>query len=199
MRLDSRINSFCTIMKRWMSLAFMALLPLCVCPVTLSCSDLTLNEVEGSSFLLENSRVALEDAGYLEKGFDGEIAIGCYGRRGDEERVSDCITVLIPKDGYSLENNRLVFHNSFKAKVRFCTTFYESNGHAVTSVHLQQEAKVHTSGKISNDTEKDFFQAWNKYSGPISLSFTLDDGSKVRLKMNTVTVKETGPLVSGWL
>ena len=197
--LDSRNIPNRTIMKRWISLAFMALLPLCVCAITLSCSDLTLNEVEGSYFLLEESHVQLEDKGYLQNGFEGEIALGCYGNRGEDENVKDCITVLIPADGYALNNNRLTFRNSFKAKVRFCTTFYESNGHAVTGVHLQQETRVHVSGTLSNNTASDFFQPRNVYSGPVSVSFTLDDGSKVRLKMNTVTVQETGSLIAGWL
>ena len=184
-------------MKRSISVAIASVIALCVSAICVSCSDLTINEVEGSYFLQENTRVVLEDAGYLEKGFDGEIAMGCYGRRGDEE--SDCVSVLIPKDGYSLDNNRLVFHNSFKAKVRFSTTFYESNGHALTFVHLQQETKVHASGKVANDTAKDFFQVGNVYQGPVSFSFTLDDGTRVRLQMRTVTVKETGHLNAGWL
>jgi len=186
-------------MKRWMSLAFMALLPLCVCTVTISCSDLTLNEVEGSYFLREDSNVALEEKGYLQNGFEGEIALGCYGNRREEGDVKDCITILIPADSYTLKNNRLNFRNSFKAKVRFCTYHYEHNGHSIVGVHLQQETKVHVSGTLSNNTASDFFQPRNVYSGPLSVSFTLDDGSKVRLKMNTVTVQETGSLIAGWL
>ena len=67
------------------------------------------------------------------------------------------------------------------------------------AIHFQQNVKVHVSGTVTNDTGNDFFQVGNVYSCPVSVSFTLEDGTPVRLKMNTVTVSDETTLTEGWL
>lgn len=163
----------------------------------LSCSKAPLNEVDGSYFYRNNTRVEFEDKGYIiQDYFTGNIAIACYNAPKVKGRMRDCIKILIPQSCYTLTNNRLTFRHSFDAKIGL---FSESGDRdKLVFHHLQQKAKVHLSGTITNDTGQDFFQLGNVYYSPVSVSFSLDDGSDIRLRMNTVTVVQDQGLYVVW-
>lgn len=164
-----------------------------------ACSKAPLNEAEGSYFLHENTSVVFEDQGYMLKDLEGNISIACFSGPKVIGEERDCINILVPKDRYSLNNNRLTFRSSFDADIRFFSKHYEYGGHAIVFVHFQQNTRVHISGSITNDTSNDMFQEGAVYPCPVSISFTLEDGTPIRLKMNTVTVSDEMTLIDGWL
>lgn len=98
-----------------------------------------------------------------------------------------------------MSNNKLTFRNSFKAKVRFITELPEGGGHTLIHNYLQQYTEVYLDGKITNNTKQDFWEVDNVFYNPISLSFSLEDGSRVRLGMNSMTVVDDYNLLTGWL
>ena len=174
------------------------LLALCIF-TCLACTKAPLNETEGSYFLHENTRVEFEDKGYMIKDLEGNISIACFSGPKVIGEERDCINILVPKDRYTLKNNRLTFRSSFDSKIRFFTKFYEYGGHATVYIHFQQNTRVHISGAITNDTSNDMFQEGAVYPCPVSISFTLEDGTPIRLKMNTGTVSDEMTLIGGWL
>ncbi len=164
--------------------------------LTVSCSKAPLNEVDGSYFYHENTHVVFEDKGYLTKDSEGNIYIACYGAPQTKGEERDCLNILIPKNGYRLNGNSLFFRDSFDTKIRF---FSKNSGEDVLFIHLQQNTRVCFSGTVTNKTENDFFHAGNVYNGSVSLSFSLDDGTRIRLQMNTMTITDDPTLFSGWL
>ena len=164
-----------------------------------SCSKAPLNEADGSYFYQENTQIVFEDKGYMLKDLDGNLSIACFDGPKVLGEERDCINILVPKNCFTLSDDRLSFHNSFDAKIRFFTKLYEHEGYAVVHIHFQQNVRVHISGSIINDTGNDFFQTGNAYPCSISLSFSLEDGSKIRLQMNTMTVSDEQTLTGGWL
>ena len=167
--------------------------------VLVSCSKAPLNEVDGSFFYRENTRVEFEDKGYMIKDSNGDLAIACYSGPKVIGEKRDGINILIPPSCYSLSNNKLTFRNSFKAKVRFITELPEGGGHTLIHNYLQQYTEVYLDGKITNNTKQDFWEVDNVFYNPISLSFSLEDGSRVRLGMNSMTVVDDYNLLTGWL
>lgn len=171
---------------------------LIVCSLA-SCTKAPLNETDGSYFLHENTRVEFEDKGYMIKDLEGNISIACFSGPKVIGEERDCINILVPKDRYTLKNNRLTFRSIFDSKIRFFTKFYEYGGHATVYHHFQQNTRVHIRGAITNDTSNDMFQEGNVYPCPISISFTLEDGTSIRLQMNTITITNEMTLIEGWL
>ena len=163
-----------------------------------SCSKAPLNETDGTYFFYENTRVVFEDKGYMLNDPDGNISFACFDgpRVIGEER--HCINIFVPRNCFTLSDNRLSFRNSFDAKVRFFTKHYEHFGHSTVNVHLEQNARVHFSGSITNNSGDDFFLTGNTYPCSISLSFSLEDGSKILLQMNSMTVSDEQTLIGGW-
>ena len=111
----------------------------------------------------------------------------------------DCINIIVPSSCYSLSKNQLKFRNAFKAKLRFYTEYLEGGGHALIENHLQQNTKVRFDGTIINDSKQDFWEVGNVFYNPVFLSFSLEDGSSIRLGMNTMTVVDDVTLFGGWL
>jgi len=185
-------------MNRLTSIAASVVIILIICSLA-SCTKAPLNETKGSFFLHENTRVEFEDKGYMIKDLEGNISIACFSGPRVIGESRDCINILVPKDRYTLKNNRLTFRSSFDAKIRFFTKFYEHGGHAEVAIYFQQNTKVHVSGAITNDTPNDIFQEGNVYPCPFSISFTLEDGTSIRLQMNTITITDEMTLISGWL
>ena len=167
--------------------------------VVVSCSKEPLNEADGSYFYLENSSVVFEDKGYMIQDLAGNLSIACFDGPKVIGEERDCINIRVPKDCFTLSDNRLSFRNSFDAKVRFFTKLYEHGGHSLVRVHLQQNTRVHFSGSITKDAGDDFFQTGNVYPCSISLSFSLEDGSNIRLQMKSMTVSDEQTLTGGWL
>lgn len=165
----------------------------------LSCSKAPLNEADGSYFFQENSRIVFEDKGYMLMDMVGNLSIACFDGPKVIGEERDCINILVPKNCFTLSDNRLSFRNSFDAKIRFFTKLYEHGGHAVVNIHFQQNARVHINGAIIDNTGNDFFETGNAYPCSITLSFSLEDGSKIRLQMNTMTVSDEQTLTGGWL
>lgn len=126
---------------------------------------------------------------------DGNISTACYSGPRVIGEKRDCINILVPKGSFTLNDNRLSFRNSFDAKVRYFTKLYEHSGHSLVSIHLIQSVRVHISGAIINDTGQDFFQTGNAYPCSVSLSFSLEDGSNIRLQMNSMTVSDETTLI----
>jgi|GEM_PF-2328775 hypothetical protein len=165
--------------------------------VVVSCSKAPLNEVDGSYFYRNNTRVEFEDKGYMiQDYFTGNISIACYSAPLIKGETRDCINILIPQSCYTLTNNRLTFRHSFDANIQFFTESGDRD--KLIFGHLQQKRKVHLSGTITNDTGQDFFQLGNVYYSPVSVSFSLDDGSDIRLRMNTMTVVQDQGLHVVW-
>lgn len=54
-------------------------------------------------------------------------------------------------------------------------------------------------GTIINDSKQDFLEVGNVFYNPVFLSFSLEDGSSIRLGMNTMTVVDDVTLFGGWL
>mgnify|MGYP007070330555 CR=1 FL=1 len=176
---------------------FAFLLILFSCAV-FSCTKAPLNEADGSFFFQENTPIVFEDKGYILKDIDGNISIACFDGPKVIGEERNCINIFVPQNCFTLSDSRLSFRNSFDAKVRFFTKFYEYGGHATVQVHLEQNTKVHIRGSIANDTGEDFFQTGNVYPCSISLSFSLEDGTNIRLQMNTMTVSDEQTLIGGW-
>lgn len=165
----------------------------------ISCSKIPLNEAAGSYFYHDNSKVVFEDEGYMAKYIQTDnFVIACYTGPKVIGEQRDCINIFIPKNSFKLNNNRLTFRNPVNARIRFYSELPEPGGRALISIHLQQETKARISGTITNDTIYDFFQAGNVYHSPLSVSFSLDDGSRISLKMKTMTVNDDPTLYSGW-
>ena len=163
-----------------------------------SCSKAPLNEADGSYFFQENTQIVFEDKGEMLMDLAGNLSIACFDGPKVIGEERDCINILVPKNCFTLNEDRLSFRNSFDAKVRFFTIDYEYGGRAVVAIHLEQKRKVHFSGSIMNDTGKDFFQTGNEYPCSLSVSFSLEDGSRIRLQINTMTVSDEQTLTGGW-
>ena len=164
-----------------------------------SCSEVLWNEVEGSYFFHENEEVVFENKGYFGMDDAGNIFMACFSGPEVVMVPRDCINIFIPKDCFTLKNNRLTFRGSFKTKVRFFTEVREHNLSKVVFHHLQQDTKVHLSGSVTHDSAKEFFQVGNEYPCQVSLSFSLEDGTTCHLKMNSMTVVANTTIFHGWL
>lgn len=75
--------------------------------VLASCSKVPLNEVDGSFFYRENTRVEFEDKGYMIKDSNGNLAIACYSGPALIGGERDCINIIVPSSCYSLSKNQL--------------------------------------------------------------------------------------------
>ncbi|MBR5723964.1 MAG: hypothetical protein IKX62_01145 [Bacteroidales bacterium] len=178
---------------------FSALLAALLSSAVLSCTKIPLNEAAGSYFYHDNSRVVFEDEGYMAKYIQTDnFVIACYTGPKVIGEERDCINIFIPQNSFTLTNNRLTFRNPVNARIRFYSELSEPGGHALIHIHLQQETKARISGTITNDKTYDFFQTGNVYHSPLSISFSLDDGSRISLRMNTMTVVDDPTLYSGW-
>lgn len=164
-----------------------------------SCSEVLWNEAEGSYFYHENEKAVFENKGFFGMDDAGNICMACYSGPEVIMVPRDCINIFIPKDCFTLKNNRLTFRNSFRTKVRFFTEVREHNLSKEVMVHLQQDTKVHFSGSITQDSAKEFFQVGNEYPCQVSLSFSLEDGSTYHLKMDSMTVVANATILHGWL
>ena len=187
-------------MKTNLHHTFKIMISLIIIPCAIfSCSKAPLNEADGSYFFYENGRVVFEDEGFIVKDDKGNLSIACYNGPKVIHEKRDCINILVPRKNYTISNNRLSFSISFDAKIRFFTESIEPHGTGIVCVHLQQNSRVHISGTITNDYGNDFFQTGNAYPYSISLSFSLEDGTPIRLKMETVSVSDDFTLIDGWL
>lgn len=110
--------------------------------------------------------------------YDQWVELSCLVAQGDGPSNFFCVFMGIPNKACKIENNRLIFSSRCSIKIHFASLLND-----VFIVHSEHAAMAHIRGfgQLTEDS--------SAASGPIRVDLTLDDGERITLLFNHVTMK----------